>query len=318
MSSEASPIENAVEGQRLTWSWFDRVGWPWITRLSLLYLLLKSFDEWWLRFPIVSISLAALLVPGWHRSRWTWWPLVPLVATHAVLGWSAVDNHVWLLVYWVLALALAAGSPDPQRSIRISARALVGLVFLFATLWKVGLSEDYRSGDFMRVTILTDSRFADFTRIFTDVDEDLAEQTRRRATRARFQDSNPGIVPLPETDRSIWLAWASSWFIGAVEGWIALAFLAGLVGLLSTGGRSTSRAGPLRRFGDTRDVALLFFAAVTYPFATVVGFGWLLMILGLAQCEPHQWRTKAAYLLATWLILMARYVPIVETVAEWL
>lgn len=300
----------SVEG----WRWFDRVDWTWAARLTLLYLLLKETREWWVRFPVISISIVALLVPGWHRRPWVWFVLTTFLTLHAINNWATADNHVWLLCYWSLALALASSARDPSRSLRTAAASLVGLVFVFATLWKVGLSPDYRSGDFMRVTMVTDGRFDEFLRIFTNVDPDQIVEARSEARRARLQGDEPSTVVLPETDMSIWMAWASSWMIALLEGWVGLSFLAAAW---------IGRRGPPHGasasgwFTASKDAALLLFAAVTYPFATVVGFGWLLMILGVAQCQPLQRRTKAAYLIAAWLILMARHVPWVEHVAQW-
>ena len=37
-----------------------------------------------------------------------------------------------------------------------------------------------------------------------------------------------------------------------------------------------------------RHVALLSFCAVTYAFAPVAGFGWLLLVMGIAQVEARQ------------------------------
>lgn len=295
--------------------WGAVIDWNWTTRLTLLYLLLKSFSDWWVRFPITTVAILGLLVPGWHRKPWIWWILCVPVAAVPIHGWSHADNHFWLLFYWCLSVAIATSSRHPALSLRLSARTLVGLVFVFASLWKLVLAPEYGNGDFMRVTMLTDSRFAEFTRIFTDVDPDAAQRTLVAVVEARSRAAEPGIVPLPETERSIWVAWLSSWFVGLVEFWVGLAFLLGLVRDGPGGERSRLRTLAMA-IGSTRNVVLLLFAAITYPFATVVGFGWLLMILGLGQCEPRQGSTKLAYLLAVWLILAAQGVPLVEKLAQ--
>jgi len=41
---------------------------------------------------------------------------------------------------------------------------------------------------------------------------------------------------------------------------------------------------------------LLIFAWTTYAFATVSGFAWALMVLGLAQCDLTRRKTRLAYL----------------------
>jgi hypothetical protein len=54
-----------------------------------------------------------------------------------------------------------------------------------------------------------------------------------------------------------------------------------------------------------RNAALLFFAATTYFVAPVRGFGWMLMLLGMAQCRDDQRHLRLAYLAA--LVLIQAY-----------
>jgi hypothetical protein len=54
-----------------------------------------------------------------------------------------------------------------------------------------------------------------------------------------------------------------------------------------------------------RNAALLLFAATTYFVAPVRGFGWMLMLLGLAQCRDDQRYVRLAYLAA--LVLIQAY-----------
>ena len=54
---------------------------------------------------------------------------------------------------------------------------------------------------------------------------------------------------------------------------------------------------------------LLAFCATTYAVATIEGFGWLLIAMGVAQCEPARRSMPALYLAAYVLILFYREVP---------
>jgi hypothetical protein len=54
-----------------------------------------------------------------------------------------------------------------------------------------------------------------------------------------------------------------------------------------------------------RNAALLFFAATTYFVAPVRGFGWMLMLLGMAHCRDDQRHLRLAYLAA--LVLIQAY-----------
>ena len=55
-----------------------------------------------------------------------------------------------------------------------------------------------------------------------------------------------------------------------------------------------------------RDVLLIVFAVTTYLVATVKGFGWLLMIMGIAQTE-RIW-VRVGYF-ATFLLIQAYTMP---------
>jgi hypothetical protein len=42
---------------------------------------------------------------------------------------------------------------------------------------------------------------------------------------------------------------------------------------------------------------------VTYAFAPVAGFGWLLLAMGLVLCRPDQTRLRVAYVVLYFLVL---------------
>jgi hypothetical protein len=65
-----------------------------------------------------------------------------------------------------------------------------------------------------------------------------------------------------------------------------------------------------------RDAILLTFCVTTYAVATVAGFGWLLLALGVAQCEPGRRKTQLSYLIVFALILFYREVPWVTQLLE--
>jgi hypothetical protein len=59
---------------------------------------------------------------------------------------------------------------------------------------------------------------------------------------------------------------------------------------------------PTRRWAVARNSLLLVFAATTYVIAPVRGFGWMLMLLGLAQCDDQDRSFRPLYLAAIVLI----------------
>jgi hypothetical protein len=58
-----------------------------------------------------------------------------------------------------------------------------------------------------------------------------------------------------------------------------------------------------------RNILLLTFCATTYTVAPVEGFGWLLVAMGVVQCEPKRRLLLLCYLVAFGLILFYREVP---------
>src|SRR5262245_11975783 len=109
---------------------------------------------WTLRPLILAAAGLALLSPRVLTSSLVWYALTMLLAARIVADWPLPDNHVYLLMYWCLAIALALGSAMPDRVLMTSARMLIGTAFLMAVIWKGMLSPDYLDGRFFRVTWL--------------------------------------------------------------------------------------------------------------------------------------------------------------------
>jgi hypothetical protein len=260
-------------------------------RLTLLDLLLKPIGDWWLRPLLLGLAAAGLLVPRFCRERRLWWVLAALAGTRVLVDWPLPDNHAYLLAYWLFAIALSLGGSEPARTLATSARLLVGLAFAFASVWKLGLSADFLDGRFFRVALLTDPRFEDLARLVGGLGpESLAEL---REFLRQHVDGPPlmGTPVPPELSRLASVAHGLTLWTAALETAVAAAFL-------WPRGRGLSRV---------RDALLLLFCATTYAIATVEGFAWLLLAMGVAQCERGA--TRLAYLVVFFLVLVYREVP---------
>ncbi len=261
-------------------------------RLTLLDLLLRPVGDWSVRPFVLALAAAGLLVPGWLRRPGLWLLLTALTALRVILDWPLADNHAYLLGYWCLAVTLSLLLSDSEASLALNGRWLIGLVFAFATLAKV-LSPDYLDGTFFRVSLLTDPRFEGASLLLGGLTpEQLGQQ---RAALEQHVDG-PALTPLeppPRPARFEGLARLATLWTLALEGALALSFLWPL-------GRGPSRA---------RHGVLLLFCATTYAVATVAGFGWLLLAMGVAQCEPERRGTRLLYLAVYALILAYREVP---------
>lgn len=268
-------------------------------RLLLVALLFQPIGQRWLRPAVIAVAAFGLLSPRALRSPWLWGALTALAATRIWNGWPTNDNHAYLLVYWLLAALLATLATDRGRVLAWNGRALVALTFVFATLWKLVLSPDFADGTFFRVVLVDDLRFEAFTQIAAGIDRnallDLRDVTRAHADGV-FVPWAGMAAPPPRL-----LALADALTIGtlALEGALAVAFLL-----------------PLRwRIARARDALLALFCATTYTLAPVPGFGWLLVSMGVAQCEPERKRTRGLYLVAFALVLFATRWPWLDALA---
>ena len=267
-------------------------------RLTLLDLLLRPVGNWMLRPLILGLAAIALLRSRWLGQPLLWLALAGLTGARALLDWPLADNHAYLLAYWCLAVSLALMARDADRALAFNGRLLIGLVFLFACIWKFALSGEYLDGTFFQVTLLTDPRFEGFTQIAGGLDARTYDALSEFA--GQHRDAAAPVVgsgvDVPLRFEAVALA-ATGWnvFINAA---LAVAFLWPV-------GRGPSRL---------RHVLLLIYCTITYAVATVDGFGWLLLAMGAAQCTVEQRRTRIAYVVVFTLIILYREVPWAERV----
>ena len=270
-----------------------------VSRLTLLALLLEPVGSWTVR-PWILVAAAAGTVSSVVRQHpLTWSLLAGLTGYRVVSDWPMADNHAYLLAYWCLALALAHGFGRPETILRVNARWMLALVFGLAVLWKGLLSPDYVDGTFFRITFLTDDRFFDLAILCGDMTEDELETAREALRPLPPGASLLEPPPLPESPRLRRIAFAATWATLLLEGLIALAFLC-----------------PWRTLRRHRDVLLMTFCAVTYPLAPVFGFGWLLLTLGIAQCDPKRPAVRLAYLGIYGLLILFHDLPWAEVLVE--
>jgi hypothetical protein len=273
-----------------------------ILRLTAVALLLRPMGPWGVRPLILAAASWALLSPRALTSAVTWYALTALLTARIIADWPLPDNHIYLLTYWCLALALSLGAADPVRAIATSARTLVGIAFLIAVIWKAFLSTDYLDGRFFRVTWLTDARFTDAVQLFGQLS--ASQLTHNRELLAPLPEGaellEPSLPSDPPAFRS--LVFVSTWGVLALEALVALAFL---------------RA-RRERAGSLHHVSLLSFCAITYAIAPVAGFGWLLLTMGLALCRPDQRVLRAIYVGSWFLVLFYSEIPWANLIVSWL
>lgn len=269
-------------------------------RLLLVALLFQPVGNPWLRPPAMALAALGLLAPGALASASLWAALTALATLRIALVWPASDNHAFLLAYWCLAALLATLAQRRDALLAWNGRMLVAGAFFFATLWKAALSPDFLDGRFFAVSLVDDARFESFALLATGMDTD-ALHAQRDVTREHVDGVFVPWAGIPEVPpRLTTLARAMALSTVAIEGAIALAFLA-----------------PLGwRIARVRDALLLLFCATTYALAPVAGFGWILLSMGVAQLEPERRATRAAYLAAFGVVLLATRWPVFSTLLD--
>ena len=239
-----------------------------VPTLTLISLLVNRIDTGEVHYVITVLAVAGLVLPGLHRSSLLWFAIAAALGLRVFIVAHNLDNHGFLLAWWTLALGCAYSLEDPGKAFTAQARLLIGFSFLFACLWKGVLSNDYLTGDFFHLTFLNDWRFTSFTRL---VGGGIGEAAlgENRAVISKLREAGQALEPvaLQTTPQLRTIAIVATWWTLAIEALVAIQFLVP-VGW---------------KLGRHRDATLMIFAVTTYAVAPVMGFGWLLMTLGIAQ-----------------------------------
>jgi hypothetical protein len=273
-------LEKLIEG----WDVFDLA-----LNMSLILLILYAGNFWYLRVPVSLLCVTAILHPPLRHSKIFWLIVTTVVAVSNYYNWHEIDNHKYLITYWCLALFCSLLTAHPAKTIALNARLLIGLVFLFATLWKI-ISGDYLNGAFFHFTLLLDTRFESVAAFFGGLTGEVFQQNHQALRSILAYNSTHQVVQLQASPQIFWLAQLLTWWTVSTEGLIAVAFL-------WPEGKLISR---------WRDLPLLLFLLTTYLIAPVVGFGWVLVTMGMAQCTSSSKYICLFYLVA-FLVIQTSY-----------
>lgn len=262
--------------------------------MTLLMIVLSLHEPfWYLKLGVATLAVSALLLRPLMRNPLVWFGLVVVFAWSFTFSWAEQNNHDYLKVYWCLAVGVSLLAADAGRALRFNARVLIGLCFFFATFWKL-VSPDYPDGSFFTYFLLQDSRFGLFAENLGGLDAGaLASDQMARGAHSLFGDpAEP--IPTPLAPAVVWVAHFMTWWTVAIEGAVAAAFLL-----------------PRRFFlARWRDLVLFAFVISTYVVAPILYFAWMLLAMGVVQCERERFRyAPLVYAVLFLLVLMRFYIP---------
>ncbi|MDX1945542.1 MAG: hypothetical protein SFU86_09035 [Pirellulaceae bacterium] len=278
--------------------------------LTLVLLLVSGPEQWYLRGPLVALVALGIGLRTWLARPQFWYVVATLLGIAVYLNWESSDNHKYLFVYWCLALCAACSLPQGEQApaLALSSRWLIGLCMALAVVWKA-INPQYLDGTFFQYELLCDERLASLTTRLTGLAP--AELAANRELRELLQAGHLRGLEVSSAELTTrpaiaWLAAAMTWWTIGIELVLAVLFL-------WPAGRDV--AGPAS-VAWLRNAALVAFAATTYVVAPVRGFGWMLMLLGLAQCREEENRWRLVYL--AMLVVIQAYTLPVSAIANWL
>jgi hypothetical protein len=82
-------------------------------RVTLVLLLIRPPEDPYLRGGVWLLAGAGLAVPALVTRAWLWCGLAALMLLRLASEFPLADNHLYLLMYWCLAIALALTTATP-------------------------------------------------------------------------------------------------------------------------------------------------------------------------------------------------------------
>lgn len=266
--------------------WDGIVGQPaheTVLRMTLILLILHSHPAWLMQIPLRIICCMMLLGRGLERSRSLWTLLCALQVYQYSMSRFGIDHHKYLIAYWSIACLLSLFSEAPARVLAWNGRILVGLTFALAAHWK-WLGGEFFDGTFFSFMLVTNPMFHGDA--FAGVPSSVLAGNEQLLRLLKALPHEGFSLELDSVGEFVRLGAALAWITVIAEVLVAVAFL----------------VSKFRALHELRHLLLISFALVTYSVLPVIGFGFLLMIMGYAQTPLEDQETRRWYLWALVLV----------------
>ena len=260
-----------------------------VLRFTALFLLLYGSSTVLLDIPLRVLCGLMLLSPTLLTSQVMWVLICGIIWWVNATDWLWIDNHKILITYWCLVCALAVSAKDTDGVLAWNGRILIGLTFLFATFWKM-LAGEYWDGAFLHNVFLLDDRVEAVATAIGGLSPDTLPQNQLLEALLKQFPQAIGSVTLTTSPRLQAFTLAASYWTLLIEGSVAIAFL----------------ISPLRLFSRFRDWFLIVFIATTYFLLPVLGFAYILIIMGFSQCSPKHTATRITYVVLFAFLQLSR------------
>ena len=257
-----------------------------VLRMSVLLLLLHGSQSQAFELLFRLTCLPMLFSRSLALNRWLWAALACISIGSTYTHWFGQDNHKFLITYWAIACCLAVWSRDTARVLALNGRLLIALAFTFAVFWKF-FGGELMSGKFFELTFLIDGRFETVARLGGVSREALTHNHDLMRLLRAFPSSEASGM-LESTARLPQIAVAMAWVTVLIEGAVAAAFWLRF------------RIANL----DIHNWLLMLFCITTYSLAPVLGFGFVLVTMGFAQCGLEQRDARQGYL---WTFVIVQF-----------
>lgn len=252
--------------------------------------------------------LSVLFMPGVIftavlMNRYYWYTITSLFCAFCALFAFRyeLDNHVHLLALMLLmgtiAIHLKQAGKDWRSYLGWTARIMLGLVFLFATLGKL-VANEFLDGSFMEFNLLYLKDFWTISEHFVTDKTDLAKNRQLVELLQVTADPNHAFYRLMSDGSIEKIALLFSYWTILIELAIAVLFIL-----------------PSRYSASKwRDTILIIFLLTTYPFLPVLGFARSIILLALTTVyfDPPYSRSRLFPLLyiALYILISLIFVPV--------
>ena len=159
----------------------------------------------------------------------------------------------------------------------------------------------YLNGEFLYYTLLVDGRMDELATTLGGMHQADLAMSRDLEDAVGLHPSSEVRASLPDNPQLQSLASIMSWWTVLIEGFIAAGFLA-------------TKPAWLTRW---RDWALIGFIAATYSIVPVLGFGYMLVILGFVCCPAERKYARIGYLVVLAILELSRLLRW-DSILDWI